>query len=103
MTYAEIARVIGCTATCVRYWCDPKAYAEVWDRYNTTRAKKEASDRVDSDAMKIMFETARIISQHTGVPYEVDHIVPIHKGGEHTMSNIRIIPSWMNRTGAPRI
>ena len=101
MTYVAIAKELGCSPPCVRYWCDPKGYAEVWDRESTRRAKKEASDRVDSQAMQLLFIAAREITETTGVPHDVDHIIPIHKGGEHTLSNLRIIPRWMNRTGAP--
>ena len=99
MTYVTIARELGCTAPCARYWCDSQAYAEVWDRENTKRAKKQASDEVDSQAMQFLFQTAQAISDALGVPHEVDHIVPLSKGGEHTLSNLRIIPRWMNRTG----
>ena len=73
----------------------------VEQKLNTRRLKKEASDAVDSQAMQILFQTAQAISDATGVPHEVDHIVPIHKGGEHTLSNLRIIPRWMNRSGRP--
>lgn len=99
MTYVEIAREIGCTAPCARYWCDSKAYAEVWNRESTRRAKKESSDAVDSEAMQILFQAAQTISDTTGVPHEVDHIVPICKGGEHRLWNLRIVPRHMNRTG----
>jgi len=99
MTYVDIAKEIGCSAPCARYWCDAQAYAEVWDKENRRRAKKQASEAVDSQAMQILFQTAQAISDATGVPHEVDHIVPICKGGEHTLSNLRIIPRWMNRTG----
>lgn len=102
MTYVDIAKEIGCTAPCARYWCDAGAYAEAWNRASARRAKKQASDEVDSQAMQLLFQAAQSISDATGVPHEVDHIVPISKGGEHTLSNLRIIPRWMNRTGAPR-
>ena len=102
MTYVDIAREIGCTAPCVRYWCDENAYAEVWNKFSQRRTKKRASDEVDREAMSFLFKAAQTISEETGVPHEVDHIIPIEKGGEHTISNLRIIPRWMNRTGRPK-
>lgn len=101
MTYADIAKEVGCTPACVRYWCNSQAYAEVWDRESARRAQKLISDEADSQAMQFLFQTAQAISDATGVPHEVDHIVPIREGGEHTLSNLRIIPRRFNRTGRP--
>lgn len=42
--------------------------------------------------------------QKTGVPHEVDHIVPLAAGGEHRVENLRVIPrTENNRKGAQHV
>lgn len=40
---------------------------------------------------------ARLLSEQTGVPHEVDHIWPISRGGWHHPSNMRVITKEENR------
>lgn len=37
-----------------------------------------------------------LITAKTGIDHHVDHIVPISKGGRHTLANIRVIPAALN-------
>ena len=40
---------------------------------------------------------ARTLSEQTGIAFEVDHIVPISKGGQHCLSNLQCITRADNR------
>ena len=117
MMYVDIAKELGCTAPCVRYWCDENA-----NILNREKSLIRARDPENKDAMlaaigahrcgqsykdigaeerlgiEALYRTAREMSQGE-LFFEVDHIVPVSKGGEHRIWNLRIIPRWMNRTG----
>jgi len=122
MTYVAIAKEIGCTAPCARLWCDEHARVENggrakedWVRVSHQEGYKahmdglkrtgaKASDISDAEASAIIsvYTTAKILSESSGYPHEVDHIVPVRKGGEHRIWNLRILPRYMNRTGRPK-
>lgn len=83
------------------------------DRYNKSdkgkianankAAKRRASVRnqlpidADLDIIKSIYEECRRISVETGVPHEVDHIIPIAKGGLHHQDNLQILTMIENR------
>ena len=122
MSYVAIAKEFGCTAPCARYWCDTQARingggrAELgWKRisseqgyYNHKEGLKRcgqlASDLMPGEAEAIIaiYSTAKQLSDSSGYPHEVDHIVPVKDGGEHRIWNLRVVPRYMNRTGAPK-
>lgn len=37
------------------------------------------------------------LSEETGIPHEVDHVIPISKGGKHHEDNLQIITMSENR------
>ena len=43
-----------------------------------------------------LYEDCRRISQETGVPHHIDHIIPLSKGGPHHPWNLRIITAEEN-------
>jgi len=45
---------------------------------------------------KIYCEAKRL-TEETGIPHEVDHIIPISKGGKHHEDNLQIITMSENR------
>jgi hypothetical protein len=45
----------------------------------------------------IFFEQAQRLSKTIGIPFEVDHIIPISLGGFHSPSNLQVIPRSLNR------
>lgn len=51
----------------------------------------EVHGREESSAIIDLYVRARCLSERTGVPHEVDHIVPIARGGGHVLSNLQII------------
>lgn len=61
------------------------------------RIKNQVPDSADFDIIRSIYERCKIISEETGIPHEVDHIVPISKGGLHHQDNLRIITKSENR------
>lgn len=46
---------------------------------------------------------ARELEEETGVKWQVDHIVPLHAGGQHEYKNLQIIPRKINAMKGARI
>jgi 5-methylcytosine-specific restriction endonuclease McrA len=51
----------------------------------------------DLDIIKSVYEECRRLSVETGVAHEVDHIIPIAKGGSHHQDNLQILTMSENR------
>jgi len=68
---------------------------------STRRARKKAVPGPHSEIEKLMikyrYQDARRISKETGVKHEVDHTIPISKGGPHLPWNLRVITAKKNR------
>lgn len=62
---------------------------EAWQRYH---AKQKAQTPDDAD-IKLIQE----IYKHCPAGYEVDHIIPISKGGLHHQDNLQYLPWRVNR------
>lgn len=59
-----------------------------------------ATPNLDGDQAAIMatlYDSAKRVSEKTGIPHEVDHIVPLAKGGMHHPCNLQILPRSINR------
>jgi 5-methylcytosine-specific restriction endonuclease McrA len=50
-----------------------------------------------------IFETSSRVSKCTGIAHEVDHIVPLSKGGFHIHTNLQVIPAKINRRKGSKI
>lgn len=65
------------------------------------RAKKRGQTPDLSKESKMIvgtiFDQAKRLSEIIGIPFEVDHIVPISLGGSHAPSNLQVIPRSINR------
>jgi 5-methylcytosine-specific restriction endonuclease McrA len=97
-----------------KYWENNKDKAkQIDDRYNSsekgkiTNTNKAATRRArtknqlpfdaDFDIIKNIYAECRKLSLETGIPHEVDHIIPIAKGGLHHQDNLQIITMNENR------
>ena len=84
-------------------------YQQQWLRYpekNNARASKrradirnQTPDLAEEQIKKILtiYEECSRISVETGIPHEVDHIIPICKGGLHHPDNLQILTMKENR------
>jgi hypothetical protein len=105
MTYVAIAEELGCTPPCVRYWCDARARAENQQRMSVNgkeRSRKMPIVAEDEDIVIGLYDFVNQWNDLHGTDFEVDHIIPCHAGGEHSIKNLRILPRSLNRTGRPR-
>ena len=105
MTYVDIAKEIGCTRPCVRYWCDDQARAENHQRMSvnsTARNHKMAVKEEDKGIITALYALVIRWNEQHGTDYEVDHIIPACHGGEHRINNLRIVTMRQNRTGRQR-
>lgn len=67
------------------------------------RIKNQLSDDVDFNKITKIYEECRKLSIETGIPHEVDHIIPISKGGMHHQDNLQIITMSENRRKGSKI
>jgi 5-methylcytosine-specific restriction endonuclease McrA len=96
------------------YWQNNKDKAkEIDDRYNASekgkvtnttksanrraRVKNQLPTDANFDIIKEIYTECRRLSLETGIPHEVDHIIPIAKGGLHHQDNLQIITMVENR------
>jgi|LauGreDrversion4_2_1035121.scaffolds.fasta_scaffold136276_2 hypothetical protein len=49
------------------------------------------------------YEDAALLSKQTGIPHEVDHIIPLSKCGWHHPFNLRVVTRDVNRSKGARI
>lgn len=61
------------------------------------RVRNQLPDTADFEKIKEIYSNCRKISEETGIPHEVDHIIPISKGGMHHQDNLQIITRELNR------
>jgi hypothetical protein len=88
-----------------------KEYRASWmkankDRHNASLAKRRARELqalpswANLNAIKIEYSLAKWCSEVTGIPYEVDHIIPLQGkrvSGLHVANNLQVIPKSDNR------
>lgn len=61
------------------------------------RLRNQLPEDVDFEKIKQIYEECHRISKETGIPHEVDHIIPIAKGGLHHQDNLQILTMSENR------
>ena len=72
------------------------------------RTRKRRNDRIklthltkeEKHIIVEMYKRAREISANTGIPHDVDHIIPLSKGGLHHPSNLQILTRDENKRKA---
>jgi len=79
---------------------------------NCSRRSRRRSREINAtlmihlDQTKIMdciFQTSSRVSKCIGIPHEVDHIIPLSKGGYHIHTNLQILPLRINRRKGSKI
>ena len=55
-------------------------------------------DNADLEAIKRIYLRAQRRTKATGIPHEVDHIIPISRGGLHHQDNLQVLTMFDNRS-----
>ena len=82
-----------------------KWFLENKHRVNQISAKRRARKRAgmilvtinDKKIINELYLTAKRIEKCTGIKFEIDHIMPLSKGGLHHPCNLQLLPSLINR------
>ena len=81
-----------------------KAYnAEKSMRYRATKMNQtpELTQQEKYDIMKV-YKLAKKLTEETGVKHEVDHIMPLSKGGIHHPYNLQVLTKYENQSKGNR-
>lgn len=62
------------------------------------KVRNQLPDTADFEKIKQIYAECRKLSEKTGIPHEVDHIIPISKGGLHHQDNLQILTRFENRS-----
>jgi len=66
-------------------------------RYRTKKAGQTPNLTKEEDLqIREIYRKCAILSEETGIPHHVDHIIPISKGGIHHPSNLQILTASEN-------
>ena len=90
---------------------NPDKFKSQWERgYDPSRqAKYRANKRnqtpedANFDMIKEIYAECKRISEETGIPHEVDHIIPIARDGLHHQDNLQILTAEENRSKGARL
>lgn len=87
-----------------------KEYSRHWlennrERHNANKARRRAAkknqtpelSKLEKSMITGLYFISRVLSKSCGEPFEVDHIMPISKGGGHTYDNLQILTRAENR------
>ncbi len=84
-----------------KYWAThPECRIE---NRNRRRAAEGKCSIKDTKMIKAIYVMARRVSSCTGIKFDVDHIIPISRGGAHAPSNMQILPARINRRKSNKI
>ncbi len=84
-----------------------KAQKAAWqaanpDKLNAAGARRRArklgaaESPIPAEFSRWMREQAAACRLLTGLPFDLDHILPLSRGGAHCTENLRLLPSWLN-------
>lgn len=62
-----------------------------------SRIRYAFDETADQEKINAFYRKAVKLTEETGVLYEVDHIIPISKGGKHHEDNLQILTAIENR------
>jgi 5-methylcytosine-specific restriction endonuclease McrA len=59
--------------------------------------------RDQEQIINTIYDCSRRVSKCLNIPHEVDHIIPISRGGYHIHTNMQIIPMRLNRSKSDKL
>jgi 5-methylcytosine-specific restriction endonuclease McrA len=74
-----------------------KVNARAANRRAKVRNQTPDLTEAEKDVILELYAEAKRLTEETGIPYEVDHIIPICKGGLHHPDNLQVITQKENR------
>jgi 5-methylcytosine-specific restriction endonuclease McrA len=60
------------------------------------RKKKALDEKADQEKIKQFYKEAHTLSKLLGFQFQVDHVIPLSKGGKHHESNLRVVSRERN-------
>ena len=89
---------------CANYYSNNVEKYSAWDSNRRAKKFKATIYMTKEDSAKIteLYEIARNATKLFGYGWEVDHIVPLNKGGLHKLSNLQVVPATWNRSKGDR-
>jgi 5-methylcytosine-specific restriction endonuclease McrA len=67
------------------------------------RQKAAYDETANQEVIKKIYLEASRLTQETGIRHEVDHIIPISRGGKHHEDNLRVVTITENRRKGPKL
>ena len=74
---------------------DKRSHNEAKRRESKYRSLSVMTEK-DKKSIQILYKVARIMSKLGSRKYHIDHIIPLSKGGTHTLDNLQLIDSVFN-------
>jgi 5-methylcytosine-specific restriction endonuclease McrA len=86
------------TVRCKKWFQGNKGvvYAHRAARRGNMRVTYSSLPEHSKAVVKGIYEASQRVSECIGVPFHVDHVVPVSKGGTHSPENLQIVPAKWN-------
>ena len=83
----------------------PEIKAAVNEASRRRRYQKSAITLTGGERMFLLsyYEQAAELTEQTGIPHEVDHVIPLVKGGLHAPWNLQVLTRYENRSKGGRL
>lgn len=84
------------------YESNKEVYFEKSARRRDLKNYKNIS-KEDRDQIRDLYKQSRKLKEVTGIQFHIDHIIPLARGGTHTVTNMQILTAQDNLSKGSRI